>query len=115
MNLLHRQVSGGGVEIEGHRFDLEQQDGFKSGDRVLVGVRAENLEVSHERRADAIGGRVHVVEPLGSHLLVTLAVGDQQLKATTPADFKLEVDQEVWMTIKPGTLRVLPEANPDAR
>jgi multiple sugar transport system ATP-binding protein len=114
MNLLQGQVLTGGVEVEGHRFDLHEQDGFKSGDAVLVGVRAENLEVSHERREDAIGGRVHVVEPLGSHLLVTLAVGDQHLKVTTPIDFKLEVDQEVWVTIKPGTLRLLTNAQRDA-
>jgi multiple sugar transport system ATP-binding protein len=115
MNLLHGQVSTGGVEIEGHRFEHKQSDGFKSGDRVLVGVRAENLEVSRERRPDAIGGRVHVVEPLGSHLLVTLAVGDQQLKATTPIDFKLDLDQEVWVTIKPGSLRLLPDADANPR
>jgi multiple sugar transport system ATP-binding protein len=109
MNLLHGQVSSGGVEVEGHRFELREQDGFKSGDRVLLGVRAENLEVSSERRPDAIGGRVHVVEPLGSHLLVTLALGDQHVKATTPIDFKVVLDQEVWVTIKPGSLRLLPE------
>jgi hypothetical protein len=48
-----------------------------------------------------------VVEPLGSHNLVTLQVGAEQLKATTRPDERLERDQEVGVLIDAERIRWL--------
>jgi len=80
------------------------------GDRegaVMLGIRAENVEIVRADDATALRARVLVVEPLGSHNLVTLAVGDEQLKATTPSDERLERDQEVGVKIDPDRIRWL--------
>jgi multiple sugar transport system ATP-binding protein len=73
---------------------------------LLLGIRAENVEL---RPADdaALRGRVLVVEPLGSHNLVTLRVGDEQLKATTRPDERLDRDQDVGILIDPERVRWL--------
>jgi multiple sugar transport system ATP-binding protein len=65
---------------------------------VLLGIRAENIELSGH--ADGgLRGRVLVVEPLGSHNLVTIQVGAEVLKATTRPDQRLERDAEVGIQI----------------
>ena len=80
------------------------------GDRVgavMLGIRAENIEIVSSDDATAVRARVLVVEPLGSHNLVTLAVGSEQLKATTRPDERLERDQDVGLRIDPERIRWL--------
>src|SRR5438132_2490070 len=81
MNVLRGRMGERAVEIEGRTLALAKQDGYASGEEVAVGVRAENIEVSRERADGTLAAEVSVVEPLGSHLLVTLTLGNQQLKA----------------------------------
>jgi len=87
---------------------LNREDAL--GDRegpVVLGIRAENVEIVHSDDPSSLRARVLVVEPLGSHNLVTLAVGGEQLKATTRPDERLERDQEVGVQIDPGRIRWL--------
>jgi len=79
----------------------------RDGQDLLLGIRAENIEIDVEPRPDSPRGRVLVVEPLGSHNLVTLRVGDEQLKATTRPDATLARDQEVGVVIDPARIRWL--------
>jgi multiple sugar transport system ATP-binding protein len=86
----------------------------RAGQPVVVGIRAENIEV---RRAEDGGGsegsagtvpaRVLVVEPLGSHNLVTLALGDARVKATTRPDHAIEFDEDVSLAIDARRIRWL--------
>jgi multiple sugar transport system ATP-binding protein len=46
-----------------------------------------------------------VVEPLGSHLLLTMKVGDQTLKVTTRADFQVVPDQTIYLRMEPDMIR----------
>ena len=113
MNFLSatvRDVGGGTLaEIEdAGEVRLDADDGLR-GHRgaVLLGIRAENVEVVPAAEADTIRGRVLVVEPLGSHNLVTVQVGGERLKATTRPDAHLDRDQEVGLRIDPGRIRWL--------
>jgi multiple sugar transport system ATP-binding protein len=74
---------------------------------VLLGIRAENVEVRPSRSSGAVPARVLVVEPLGSHNLVTLQIGTEQLKATTRPDERLERDQDVAIVIDAARIRWL--------
>ena len=74
---------------------------------VMLGIRAENVELVAVDSAGALRGRVLVVEPLGSHNLVTLQIGDELLKAITRPDHRLERDQEVGITIDADRIRWL--------
>jgi multiple sugar transport system ATP-binding protein len=106
MNVLRAVAREGGVEIEGHALPLEP-DGWAPGTEVQVGVRAENIQMAREPQAGAIEGTVRVVEPLGSHLLLTVQLGSQQLKATSRTDFPVQAGDPVWLTPEPAALRVL--------
>lgn len=73
----------------------------------MLGIRAENIEIIAPDDPSAVRARVVVVEPLGSHNLVTLAVGGEQLKATTRPDERHERDQDVGIRIDPERIRWL--------
>jgi multiple sugar transport system ATP-binding protein len=74
---------------------------------VLLGIRAENIELVSTDATGALRGRVLVVEPLGSHNLVTLQMGAEQLKATTRPDHRLERDEEIGVRIDADRIRWL--------
>jgi multiple sugar transport system ATP-binding protein len=74
---------------------------------VLLGIRAENVEILPAEDGPSVRARVLVVEPLGSHNLVTLQLGDEQLKATTRPDERLERDQPVSVAIDASRIRWL--------
>jgi multiple sugar transport system ATP-binding protein len=76
------------------------------GRDLLLGIRAENVEVEPTRSA-GLRARVLVVEPLGSHNLVTLRLGQELLKATTRPDARLAPDQEVGLVVDAGRIRWL--------
>ena len=94
-------ADAGAVEID----DEGTLDGLTGG--VLLGIRAENVEVRPEAGSGALRGRVLVVEPLGSHNLVTLQLGPEQLKATTRPDAPMERDQEVGVVFQADRIRWL--------
>ncbi|HXM55732.1 MAG TPA: ABC transporter ATP-binding protein [Candidatus Dormibacteraeota bacterium] len=107
MNVLHGRMGERQVEVEGHVLAVGVQDGFRPGDDVMVGVRAENIEVSHDRSEGAVPAEVGVVEPLGSHLLLTLALGAQSVKVATRTDFQVKPRDQVWLRPEQGALRLL--------
>jgi multiple sugar transport system ATP-binding protein len=77
-------------------------------EEVLVGIRAENIAATAEApptgalRADTV-----VVEPLGSHLLLTTDVEGQLIKVVTRTDFPALPGQPVWLQPEPDKLRWL--------
>ena len=85
-------------------------------DMVLLGIRAEYIQASSPNGATPNGleAEALVVEPLGSHLLVTAGIGDQRLKVVTRTDFSVqpgqrlhlqpEVDKIRWLRASDGTL-----------
>ena len=89
--------------------ELEVEGGQLDGHRgpVLLGIRAENVELHPAPSDRSVPGRVLVVEPLGSHNLVTVQIGDEQLKATTRPDERPDRDQEVGVTIDATRIRWL--------
>jgi multiple sugar transport system ATP-binding protein len=107
MNVLRGRMGERQVEVEGHVLDVGIQDGFRPGEDVVVGVRAENIEVARERSEGAVPAEVGVVEPLGSHLLLTLALGAQSLKVATRTDFPVAPHDQVWLRPEQGSLRLL--------
>jgi multiple sugar transport system ATP-binding protein len=111
MNVLRGRMGEGEVDVEGHRLGLPAQDGYRPGDEVAVGVRAENIEVWSERGEGTMEAEVTVVEPLGSHLLLTLLLGEQQLKAIARADYPVHSRDRVWLRMHAADLRLVGPAS----
>jgi multiple sugar transport system ATP-binding protein len=83
-------------------------------DGVLVGIRAENIQASASappNGATALMAETMVVEPLGSHLLVTATVEGQLVKVITRTDFPARPGAPIWLEPEPGKLRWLRAAD----
>jgi len=74
---------------------------------VRLGIRAENIEVISNAQPDTMMGKVLVVEPLGSHNLLTTLVGDQRVKVNAHADSLFQPDQTIWLRPTPEKIRWL--------
>ncbi|MDQ3812177.1 MAG: ABC transporter ATP-binding protein [Chloroflexota bacterium] len=79
-----------------------------STDNVLVGIRAENIIASASGpNGAALRAETMVVEPLGSHLLVTATVEGQVLKVVTRTDFPARAGETIWLTPEQDKVRWL--------
>ncbi|CAN7271764.1 ABC transporter ATP-binding protein [Rhizobium sp. LjRoot254] len=69
---------------------------------LTLGVRPEGVLVSREARDGFIPVEAHIIEPLGSHDIVDLKLGDQMLRARTKSGFVPQAGTEVWARIDPA-------------
>ncbi len=113
MNFIHGQV----VQTEGvltarvgHLHVRPEEEmipllGNYVGRTVLLGIRAENMEVFNQPVEDGLAVRVLVVEPLGSQNLLTVRIGPDTIKVATHPSFQVQVDQEIWLRFPPDKIR----------
>jgi len=80
-----------------------------AADGVLLGIRAENIQASAAAPApgSALQAETVVVEPLGSHLLITATVEGQVLKVVTRTDFATRPGESIWLQPEVDKLRWL--------
>lgn len=72
---------------------------------VRVGIRAENIEAHASPAAGALQGTVLVVEPLGSHNLLTVQVGVEQVKVNVHSDAAFQPGQPIWLRLALDKIR----------
>jgi len=112
MNFLAATLRGGNghreLLIADHRVELPAgaAPSPSQGGDTLVGIRAENIRPATEPSPGALPARVQVVEPLGSHLLVTVSIGARQLKVVAPIDFPARPERDLWLRLDPDKLRL---------
>jgi multiple sugar transport system ATP-binding protein len=96
------------VDIEGQRLPAPANLAKMAGQNVTVGLRAENILPGNDGAGSpGLPTKVLVVEPLGSHLLLTTQLGKQSLKVVTPADYPIMPDQALWLKPDLNKLRWL--------
>ena len=110
MNFLHAEVSVNGgppvVQLNGGSFRLTGADGAGlAGKRLTLGIRAEAIRVHTDATEGCVPAKVLVVEPLGSHNLLTVRIGEDVLKVATPPDLFPSPDSDVWLELDPGRIR----------
>ena len=99
---------------QGDPLPVAERDGLadRVGQPVLLGIRAENIEVVMDGSPNGVlHGRALVVEPLGSHNLVTLEVAGQRVKATTRPELEIPRDAEVGLRLDWSRVRWLDPAS----
>jgi multiple sugar transport system ATP-binding protein len=112
MNVADARVTeeGGAVRVHldpkdpGFEFPrelLSRLNGHASGG-LSLGIRPEGVLVSREAKPGYVPLEAHIIEPLGSHDIVDLQVGDAMIRARTPAGFVPRVGQKVHTRIDPA-------------
>src|SRR6185369_1735198 len=95
MNFVEGTVERGtfrGAEIE---FTVNRSDG-----RVTLGIRPEHVHVLTQPQNGAIPAKVYVTELMGNETFVFLTVGAHKLIARAPAEFRAEVESNVWLRLE---------------
>ena len=97
------QVGGGATGFEfpaalaNRLSDAKAENG-----KLTLGVRPEGVLISHEAREGFMPVEAHIIEPLGSHDIVDLKVGDQMIRARTKSGFVPGPGEAVWARIDPA-------------
>jgi ABC-type sugar transport system ATPase subunit len=103
MNLFAGQVAAGGagpriespvmtVPLDGHGLDLDV------GRDVTIGVRAEDIVLTHESDADAVRASVTLVEPVGADVFINVSLpGDVACVVRVPATTDVTEGQPVGL------------------
>ena len=109
MNFLDAEVRLNGgppeVRLKGGSFTLADGTAALAGRPLVLGIRAEAISVEQAPRDGLVRAMVVVVEPLGSHNLLTVRLGDDLLKVSTPPDVFPAPDTDVWLSLDPGRIR----------
>jgi multiple sugar transport system ATP-binding protein len=109
MNFLAARVERNGgaptVRVSGGTFPLPAAAPAPADRDLLLGIRAEAIAVEAARSDDAIVATVVVVEPLGSHNLITVRTGDETLKVSTPNNVFPEPGSDIWLLLKADSMR----------
>lgn len=71
-----------------------------TADSIILGIRPEHVELSQQASAGTIPARVYVSELMGNETFVFLSVGADRIIARAAADFRAEVDSQVWLRLK---------------
>jgi len=86
----------------------------KNGEPILLGIRPENLTLAPNQQANTIRARVRVVEPLGSHKLLTMQVGTEISKVSVAPDQRVAPNEDVWLHFDPEKIRWMDAATGEA-
>ena len=109
MNFLEAQVSSNGgtamVEVSGGSFEFPSEVAALAGHDLLLGIRAESIGVETAAGEGLVRAKVIVLEPLGSHNLLTVRCGDDTLKVSVNANLFPLADSDVWLRLEPARIR----------
>ena len=98
MNFL-KCVARNGTAV-GDGFEVPGPPGM-DGKKLLMGIRPESIRVGE----GPLLARVVVVEPLGSHTLLTARVGSELLKVVDDPDSQVRAHQEIRLAPEPHKVR----------
>ncbi|MBK8025834.1 MAG: ABC transporter ATP-binding protein [Chloroflexi bacterium] len=113
MNFVHGQVqkSDGAYSVQIGDFVLtpvtEMQSALASyiGKPVLLGIRAECMELVTAPFHDTLPVTVDVVEPLGAQNLLTARIDKDIIKVSTSPDSPIRMGDKVWLRFPPNKIR----------
>lgn len=71
-----------------------------------LGIRSENITAVEEPQEESLPARVLVVEPLGSHTLLTVQVGESIVKVNAHADSTFKPDQLINLCVSGEKMRL---------
>jgi multiple sugar transport system ATP-binding protein len=96
---VHRENGHVAIDVEGEQISAPAPLAEMHGRPITIGVRAENVQALTDHTPGSVPANVMVVEPLGSHLLLTARIGSQDIKVITPSDFPTAPDQRLWLKL----------------
>jgi glycerol transport system ATP-binding protein len=103
MNLMPCQLDGDAAVVDGCRVPLAESTLGRvngAGGTLELGIRPEFLKLVFRPKEGAARVRVNHVEDLGTHKIITVAMGGQTLRVRAAEDFEMEGDIG-WLVFPP--------------
>ena len=75
------------------------------GKPIIMGIRAENMEILDHPAANALKVSVLVVEPLGSQNLLTVKIGQDNVKVSSHPSLEVTPDTDIWLRFPINQIR----------
>ncbi len=88
---------------------------FIEGSGLTKGIRPEHIQVLSQAQDGAIAAKVYVTEQMGNETFVFLTVGTHRLIARAPADFRADLESQVWITISKDKILFFDPVSGDRR
>jgi multiple sugar transport system ATP-binding protein len=101
MNFLRGTLRDGVFAGDGFELRRPAPPARPDAREILLGIRAEHLHVN----GDDLNARVLVVEPLGSHALITALIGKTPVKVQAPVDSAVKPDEPVGLGLDADRVR----------
>ena len=109
MNFLEAEVisngSGSVAKLSGGAFELPGDTAALAGHNLLLGIRAEAIGVETTPADGLVRAKVIVLEPLGSHNLLTVRCGEDTLKVSIQPELFPQPESDVWLRLEPSRIR----------
>ena len=105
MNLVDVAVQDGHADLGGLRLPLPKPLAARGG-ACKLGVRPENLRLAPQDGDVALPASVALLEPLGAETLATLKVGNAEMVARLPAQFREAPGSRVTLHLNPNPLHL---------
>jgi multiple sugar transport system ATP-binding protein len=110
MNFLAAELSPDGaagpvVNLSGGSFPAGPSAAALTGRKLILGIRAESIVVEPAPGDGLIEATVVVVEPLGSHNLLTVRSGEDMLKVSTSPRLFPAPDSSIWLRLEANRIR----------
>ena len=77
---------------------------------LIMGIRAEDIELSYHIEDRAIEGTVYVLEPLGDRTIIDIHVGQSNIKVKASPSFEATPGQTLWLKVDPAVLHLFEAA-----
>jgi len=107
MNISDVQINGSNVVLkgagDGFTFNEKMLSTLRnSGGGVSLGIRPEAVLLKHEKAAGYASAETTNIEPLGSHDIVDVRLGETTLRARTESGFVKGEGVKVWVNLDPA-------------
>ncbi len=104
MNFIDGRIERGVFVGDSIRIPIDRDDAT-----VTMGIRPEHVHVSTAPQDGAIPASVYVTELMGNETFVFLSVGPHRIIARAPADFRADVNCNVWLRLETGKAHFFPK------
>jgi ABC-type sugar transport system ATPase subunit len=74
--------------------------------QVLAGFRPNYVKISGQKSKDSIPGKIYARQLLGGEVLVEAQVKDTMIRARTPADFNLKLEDKCHITLSDSNMNI---------
>jgi multiple sugar transport system ATP-binding protein len=95
MNFLDGHIERGFFVSDSVRLPVDRKDS-----PVTLGIRPEHVHVLTQPQDGAIPASVYVTELMGNETFVFVSVGSHRLIARASAEFRADVEEQVWLQIQ---------------